>query len=345
MSDGVVVLDDSQVTMYNNAARQLLGRPIPAGRPDSWAAAFELRTPEGGVLDDAALREKLTIPEDAAHAGGLEVLVGHDGATRIVAINSSHVGVDADASRMLLLHDVTAQRARLRELRNFAGMVAHDLRGPLTVMDGWLEVAQDHGIDQHLVGDAVTKAREATRRMRQVIEDWLNYSVVQNGKLRPDAVKLLEITTEIVDSRSSSWAEGADPAFFLDLAHSVEADPGLLRQLLDNLVGNAIKYTPADQAPWVQITSYDDPEPGWVRVEVTDHGIGIPAGEEEKIFEEFHRGSEEGRSAGTGLGLALTRRIVGLHGGEIWAQRNPGGGSTFSFTMPEAKGTDSARTD
>ena len=67
--------------------------------------------------------------------------------------------------------------------------------------------------------------------------------------------------------------------------------------------------------------------------------MGIPEGEEERFFQEFHRGSQEGRSAGTGLGLALTRRIVGLHGGEIWAQRNPGGGSTFSFTMPEAKAT------
>ena len=236
----------------------------------------------------------------------------------------------------MLLHDVTAQRARLRELRNFAGMVAHDLRGPLTVMDGWLEVAQDDDSDEHVVGDAVTKARESTKRMRQVIEDWLNYSVVQNGKLRPDAVKLLEVTGEIVESRSSSWDEGVDPQFFLDLPHSVEADPGLLRQLLDNLVGNAIKYTPAEESPWVLITSYDDPEPGWVRVEVTDHGLGIPEGEEEMIFEEFHRGAEEGRSAGTGLGLALTRRIVGLHGGEIWARRNPEGGSTFSFTLPEA---------
>jgi signal transduction histidine kinase len=345
MSDGVVVLDDSQVTMYNNAARQLLGRPIPAAPPHSWVDAFDLRAPDGETLDDQGLRDKLVIAEGATHAAGLEVLVGNDGATRIVAIDSTHVGASAQTSRMLLLHDVTAQRARLRELRNFAGMVAHDLRGPLTVMDGWLEVAQDEDLDQDVVGDAVTKARESTKRMRQVIEDWLTYAVVQNGKLRPDAVKLLEVTGEIVESRSSSWDEGADPQYFLDLPHSVEADPGLLRQLLDNLVGNAIKYTPAERSPWVQITSYDDPEPGWVRVEVTDHGVGIPEGEEEKIFQEFHRGSQVGRAAGTGLGLALTRRIVGLHGGEIWARRNAEGGSTFSFTMPEAKATDPVRTD
>ena len=114
------------------------------------------------------------------------------------------------------------------------------------------------------------------------------------------------------------------------------ADPGLLRQLLDNLVGNAIKYTAPDQQPWVQISSEADDEPGWIRVEVVDHGVGIPEGEEELIFEEFHRGPQEGRSAGTGLGLALTRRIVALHGGHMLARRNPEGGSTFLFTLPEA---------
>ncbi len=84
------------------------------------------------------------------------------------------------------------------------------------------------------------------------------------------------------------------------------------------------------------MTSAQDLEPGWVTVEVTDHGHGIPEGQEELIFEEFHRGPVEGRSAGTGLGLALTRRIVALHGGELTAKRNPEGGSTFTFTLPEA---------
>jgi signal transduction histidine kinase len=216
-------------------------------------------------------------------------------------------------------------------------MVAHDLRGPLTVLDGWLEVVQDgEPGDDFVIEDAVAKARDASKRMRQVIEDWLNYTVVQNGELRPDAVKLDEVVSEIVEGRRSNWAGGDEPTFLLDLTHSVEADPGLLRQLLDNLVGNAIKYTAVDQAPWVAITSELDAEPGWIRVDVTDHGIGIPEGEEELIFDEFHRGPVEGRSAGTGLGLALTRRIVGLHGGSLMAQRNPEGGSTFSFTLPEA---------
>jgi signal transduction histidine kinase len=337
MNDGVVIVGDSKVSMYNSAARQLLGRPIPSGQIDSWSSAFGLTTPDGHLIDDEVLRAGLFVADPGGHALPLTVHVGTEEAGRILDVSAQPLGNEAERSTIVLLHDVTAQRARLRELSNFAGMVAHDLRGPLTVLDGWLEVVQDgEESDELMLEDAVAKARDASRRMRQVIEDWLNYTVVQNGQLRPDAVKLEEVVSEIVEGRRSSWADGDEPTFVLDLAHSVEADPGLLRQLLDNLVGNAIKYTAVDRAPFVAICSELDAEPGWIRVNVLDRGIGIPEGEEELIFEEFHRGPVEGRSAGTGLGLALTRRIVGLHGGSLVARRNAEGGSTFSFTLPEA---------
>ena len=88
--------------------------------------------------------------------------------------------------------------------------------------------------------------------------------------------------------------------------------------------------------PVVRLGSSDDAEPGWVGVEVADEGIGVPEGEEESIFEEFRTGPTAGRTEGTGLGLALTRRIVALHGGELTARRNAGRGSTFRFTLPRA---------
>ncbi len=337
MNDGVVIVHDSEVTMYNSAARQLLGRPIPSGPMHSWSDAFRLTTLEGQVVDDDGLREGLLTADPGRHTQPMTVHVGDDEPGRILDVSAQPLGDEENPSTIVLLHDVTAQRARLRELSNFAGMVAHDLRGPLTVLDGWLEVVQDGEADDELALETpVAKAREASRRMRQVIEDWLNYTVVQNGQVRPDAVKLEEVVSDVVEGRRSSWADGDEPSFMLDLAHSVEADPALLRQLLDNLVGNAIKYTAAERAPWVAICSEQDTEPGWIRVNVLDRGIGIPLGEEELIFEEFYRGPVEGRSAGTGLGLALTRRIVGLHGGSLVASRNPEGGSTFSFTLPEA---------
>jgi signal transduction histidine kinase len=338
MKDGVVILDEArQVSMWNSAARQLLGRPMPATNPTSWSAAFDLRDEAGNLLEDEALREVILAPPEAEGSRSLEVLVGHDGAARVLDLSAQPVGAGEDRPTMLLLHDVTAERARLRELSNFAGTVAHDLRGPLTVLEGWLEVVSEGTpADGSDGADAVTRARDASLRMRQVIDDWMSYTVVQNGRLHPDAVKLEQVASEIAESRESHWADGDAPRFLLDLTHSVQADPAMLRQVLDNLVGNAIKYTAADEPPWVQIVSRQDAEPGWVRVEVTDHGIGIPVGQEEQIFQEFHRGPVEGRTAGSGLGLALTRRIVSLHGGELTGRRNPGRGSTFSFTLPEA---------
>lgn len=339
MSDGVVIVDDARVSMYNAAARQLLGRPIPSETPDSWVGTFDLTAADGGAIDDETLREAMSVKVDApARAATFQVTLGQDGSSRTLDLSAQPIGTIDERLTMVLLHDVTAQRARMHELTNFAGMVAHDLRGPLTVLDGWLEVVEDGdpAANAALVEGAVIKARESSRRMRQVIEDWLNYTVVQNGQPRAEAVKLHGLVSEIVDGRRAWLAGDSDPLFQLDLEHSVHADPGLLRQLLDNLVVNAVKFTTPDQQPWLLIRSMPDEEQGWIRVEVVDRGIGIPEGEEELIFEEFHRGQQEGRATGTGLGLALTRRIVALHGGQMRAMRNPEGGSTFTFTLPEA---------
>jgi signal transduction histidine kinase len=336
MNDGVMIANaGSGVTKFNPAARRLLGRPIPLGRPHSWATTYDLSTTDGRPLDDEALKDALSVTGEAASR--IEVVVNGDGGAKILDVEALGLGGEESSARLVLLHDVTAQRARVRELTNFAGMVAHDLRGPLTVLDGWLEVLEDGSARGTAMGEEVArKAKDASRRMRQVIEDWLGYTVVQNGKPSPEPVKLVDAVTEIFESRRIG-AEGEEPIFTLDADHAVFADPRLVRQLLDNLVGNAVKYTSPEFAPRVHVLSRPDDEPGWIRVEVIDNGIGIPEGEEEMIFEEFHRGAVEGRSAGTGLGLALTRRIVALHGGQLSGRRNlEGGGSTFTFTLPEA---------
>ena len=171
--------------------------------------------------------------------------------------------------------------------------------------------------------------------MRQVIEDWLGYTVVQNGKPRPEAIKLDEVAAEIVQSRRAFGADGEAPVFTLDVDHAVFADPRLLRQLLDNLVGNAVKYTSPDHAP-VQLVSRHDDEPGWVTRRRRRQRDRDPGGRGGADLRGVPPRRAEGRSAGTGLGLALTRRIRRSHGGQLSARRNPEGGSTFTFTLPEA---------
>ena len=334
MNDGVMVVADGAVQTHNTATRTLLGRPVPHGAGVSWSETFAVAGPDGRPLTDDELRRLFGSGDAPPEV--VEVRVGHGAGARVLAITAKALPTtgDEDDPRVLLLHDVTAQRARLRELTNFAGMVAHDLRGPLTVLDGWLEVAEDDESSAEESEASLVRAREASSRMRQVIEDWLNYTVVQEGRLRPEPVELHALVASLVESRRSHSSLDEEPRITLDLAHRVRGDAGLLRQLLDNLVDNAVKYTAPGQVPEVRVVSRDDEEPGWVRVEVVDAGVGIPEGQEELIFEEFHTGPVAGRSQGTGLGLALTRRIVALHGGTMAARRNEGGGSTFSFTVP-----------
>ena len=145
---------------------------------------------------------------------------------------------------------------------------------------------------------------------------------------------LSSLAREVVDV----YADGdPEPVFDVDVPHTCRADRTLTRQLLANLVGNAVKYTPPDRPPHVRIHSIDDAEPGWVQVSVADRGVGIAPGEEQSIFAAFERSARDADTvAGTGLGLALCHSIVVRHGGRIWAEGNDDGGATFRFTLPRA---------
>jgi signal transduction histidine kinase len=109
----------------------------------------------------------------------------------------------------------------------------------------------------------------------------------------------------------------------------------MLRHVLDNLIGNALKYVPPGRPARIDVTASDAAE-GWVRVEVADRGIGIPDGDKPDVFDSFHRSRTAAAYAGTGLGLAICRRIVERHGGAIGVADNPGGGTRIHFTLPQA---------
>ncbi|MFB9877491.1 ATP-binding protein [Planobispora siamensis] len=126
------------------------------------------------------------------------------------------------------------------------------------------------------------------------------------------------------------------PQIYTGTLPPVRGNPPLLRQLFNNLIGNAIKYTAAGQVARVDITGEPTGD-GWVRITVADRGIGIPAGEHEAIFTGFHRAAEAADTySGTGLGLAICQRVVERHGGTISACDNPGGGARLVFTLPAA---------
>ncbi len=328
MNDGLVVLGpDHCVKLHNGAARQLMGRPIPVGRPENWVDYFGLTAPDGRDLD----HRDLTWGDGGTWQGELRT------SQRLLTVTSWPLR-DRGGRTVVLFADVTSERERLSELTGFAGVVAHDLRSPLSSLHGWLEMAADSlGVDDLVrAGEYVDRAQLSSVRMQQVIEDWLAYTVQRDGVLTRSMVPLADMVHEIVSSYGVSEG-GLAPAFDIDVEHTVEADRVLTKQLLANLIGNSVKYTADGERPHVQIRSMSDTEEDFVRIEVSDRGIGLPVGEEERVFEEFHRAAAHRDAyAGTGLGLALCRRIVTRHGGSITARNNSDRGATFSFTLPAA---------
>jgi signal transduction histidine kinase len=173
------------------------------------------------------------------------------------------------------------------------------------------------------------------------ITDLLAYTSARDARLRLTDIDLHALVDDVVtgslnDSNAHTSPDQPPPDIYVGYLPAVHADAVQVRQLIDNLIGNALKYTPPGRPAQVQITAEAD-QPGWVCIEVSDHGIGIPEGQQHAIFTSFHRAHPNTDYPGTGLGLAICHRIVTRHGGTITAIDNPGGGTRFRFTLPSAQ--------
>lgn len=217
-------------------------------------------------------------------------------------------------------------------------MVAHDLKSPLTSVRGFAELIADALDSQPAAVDqarySAAKVIAGAARMEKLIDELLDYTAARDATLRIAEVSLRAVVDDVVTARIDAPDEnGCRPDIFVGTLPAVLADPVLLRQVVDNLVGNAIKYTPPGRAPRIDITARAG-QGGAVRIQIADRGIGIPDGEHAAVFGSFHRASNGAAHPGTGLGLAICRRIVERHGGHIEAAPNPGGGTVFTFTIP-----------
>jgi signal transduction histidine kinase len=235
--------------------------------------------------------------------------------------------------------EVTALREREAELHAFAGVVAHDLKSPLTAITGYAGIAaeclQAEPADLDTARFTVDRLVASSARMRRLIDDLLTYATARDIALRVAATDLRAVVDRVVTGRLAEPrpADVPAPEIYVGPLPAVQADPVLLGQLVENLIGNALRYSPPGQPARVDVTAQEH-EPGWVRVEVADRGIGIPAGQHVAIFNSFHRAHPAAGVSGNGLGLAICQRIVQRHGGGIDACDNPGGGARFRFTLP-----------
>jgi signal transduction histidine kinase len=308
INEALVLMDTlGVVQLHNAAAVHILGRDKLTTEPSRW-----LRR-----LDEAP-----------SFTYGYNRDGSEDG-LRSLAVQLARVTYAGSDGVVAIVRDVTTEQRRIEELASFAAVAAHDLKSPLTAVQGWLEVAEDvMESDPKMATEALERGRHATDRMSQEIEDWLTYNVAREGVLQPEPVDLQPVLDALVKNYP-------DVDFVVRTPDAVMADRTLLQHLLVNLVGNAVKYTLPGERPSVTIRSFSGGDRGWVRLYVVDAGIGIPEGEEAAIFEPFRRASTvKDTYEGSGLGLALCKRIVRRHGGLISAQRNEGPGTTITVTLP-----------
>jgi signal transduction histidine kinase len=220
------------------------------------------------------------------------------------------------------------------ELDRFASVVSHDLQAPLATVSMYAQLLERRHGDQ--LGDdrrIVDGICQATGQSRELIRDVLEYSKAGRGELRARPVDPNHLVGEVLELLAAPIHE-AGAVVEVDALPGVTGDPANLRQVFQNLIGNAIKF--ADDSPHVWVRG--EREDGIVRFAVADNGIGMDPEQAREIFEPFHRLHGASHYPGTGIGLAVCERIVEHHGGRIWAESRPGEGSTFRFELPATTG-------
>jgi signal transduction histidine kinase len=225
------------------------------------------------------------------------------------------------------------------DLEQFAAVVSHDLKGPLHTVSGFAELLErdDERLGatgrQHL---AYIKA--GCVEMQGLLDGVLSYSRAAGGGLHPEPVDLGGILDEVLASLSAE-IDATGATVTVGSLPEVTGDRLQLRQLLKNLVANALKFTDGEP-PRIEITSFLEDET-W-RIQVRDHGIGIPPEDRERVFAMLGRGRNSTHRPGTGIGLAICRKIAERHGGELTAQAGDPDGAVLSLTLPASAEAGSA---
>jgi signal transduction histidine kinase len=336
MTEGVVVVEEGGRVLLTNSSTQALLGIDALGEWLRPAAEYGLFHADGTPLSDQEVPGLRSLHGEEIPPSDFHLRVDSVPEGRVLEIGARPLPEQGPGDRplaMINLRDVTLDRQHRDALASFAGEVAHDLFSPLTVISGWAESLeeelQDGAVAPSVGLPMVGRLREAADHMRLVIGDLLAYTVARDQSLRPGPVDLTAEVRALAQLRSAG--PGA-PLISVAPDMRVWADSGLVRQLFDNLVGNAVKYVAPGVRPHVDVRARREGE--WLEVRVSDNGIGIPEDERDLVFENFHRVQRVGYQ-GTGLGLAICRRIADRHGGSIHAEEGPEGiGTTFVVMLP-----------
>ena len=329
MVEGVaVVAGDERIIYCNHAFEQIL--ELPEG------------SSQGKKLVEALRQAELVTAVRQALPGGEEVTGEVEVGTvrpRSFSVTAAPVQAAGAKSAVLVLHDITELRRLERVRRDFVANVSHEFKTPLTAIQGFAETLLAGALD-----DKANRARfveiirEHAQRLARLTDDLLKLSRIEAGRLelelRPVSVQAL-VNGCVETARLKAEAKGL--RIHVDLPEGlppVRGDGAQLGEVLQNLLDNALQYTPSGGQIDVSARSNGHE----VTFTVADTGIGIPESELERIFERFYRvdAARSREAGGTGLGLAIARHIVDAHGGRIWVESAVGQGSRFHFSIASA---------
>ena len=318
MVEGVIALDGTgAVTALNPAARRLL-RLAAAAAPPPALELFRQRPAHEAV--ERALRGTATA----------ELQVELDDGTALLSADPLPGG-----GAVLVLHDITGIKRLETVRRDFVANVSHELKTPLTVIRGYAETLAGDAVPDADRREFVAKVLANARRMQQLVDDLLDLSRIESGAWSPvpERLALAPLLRDVWGTLAPRAAQ-ARLAFEarVDERATLWADPQAARQVLLNVLDNAVRYTP--EGGRIAVTAAA--ERGALRLEVSDTGIGIPGEHLPRIFERFYR-VDPARSrelGGTGLGLGIVKHLVEAHGGRVEATSRLGAGTTIVLVFP-----------
>jgi PAS domain S-box-containing protein len=332
---------EDQILTWNRGAEVTLGY----SKEEVIGKHLSILLPPQRVHELAEMRAKVEI---SGALRDIEVVSNRkDGTAIYLSLSVSPItGIDGKIVGFLrVAKDVTEKKRyerRLKELdkmkSDFVSNVSHELRTPLTAIKG----SVDNMLDG-LTGDLnekqsryLVRIKSNTDRLARLINDLLDLSKIEAGiKLKSTNLGLVTIAREVAESLGPVAAEKFI-SFEIKCAENdltVWADPDRISEVLTNLLGNAIKFTPTNGTVTLSLQRNGTQ---WVKVSVADTGPGIPSEEANRIFDKFYQvtQAEKQKAVGTGLGLSITKALVEMHGGKIWLESGGGRGSIFSFTLP-----------
>jgi two-component system phosphate regulon sensor histidine kinase PhoR len=340
MGDGLIAVDEAErLVIYNPAASRIVGLPRSKvmGRPAR--EILKVRDAEGRAL---------MTPE--APIAGLGFARQPDGREIPVAISSSTLrdGAGSAIGRVYVLRDMTREHQVERMKTEFLSTISHELRTPLTPIIGYSEILSRRDLSATKAREFASGILDSAKRLERIVAMLVDFSAMEGGRLVVSTRKTP--LRPLVDSAVDHWKERSSKhRFVTDFERALpeaELDVSLVRRIMDELLDNAVKYSPQGGRVRVAVSAEDGEEGAYgsagnkrmLRVDVSDQGIGVEPEDLARIFQDFRQvdASDTRAFGGLGLGLAFVKRMVEAQGGSITATSEPGVGSTFTFTIPVA---------